>query len=507
MAYEYGKRPRSDGGSYGMAPPPKRLAPQDYGGMPSNRRESSYGDYPQAQQKMGSRPPPGPGIHEEKPSNVLLFTVYNPKYPITVDVMHTITSPHGTVNRIVIFRKNGVQAMVEFETVDEADRAREALNGADIYSGCCTLKVEWGKPSRLNVTKNDSESWDYTNPNLGKEPKSQPLLPDPKFQPQMYGNSGEGMPPPRRGAPPADYGYDNYGGPEPVAHEQYGPPGGRYPPPPRPQPMYNDDMYGPPQRPQMRGPPPPGGRGPPMERDRPQPRGQPYGGAMDYDNMGGDQEGGAMYQQGAVLMVYGLNHEKMNCQRLFNLFCLYGNVVRIKFLKSKEGVAMVQMGDSASCRRAIDNLNNCYIFNCKLVLGVSKQAFIQDVPNPIDLPDGSKSFEDFMGSRNNRFTTPEAAAKNRIQPASKLLYFFNAPPNVEEETIRKIFIDQDLKPPEKVKIFAARSERSSTGFLEWDNKGDAIEALVVANHIQLPNPTGKNPYVLKMCFTGAQKQQ
>lgn len=32
-----------------------------------------------------------------------------------------------------------------FETVDEADRAKDALNGADIYSGCCTLKVDWGK--------------------------------------------------------------------------------------------------------------------------------------------------------------------------------------------------------------------------------------------------------------------------------------------------------------------------------------------------------------------------
>jgi len=45
---------------------------------------------------------------------------------------------------------------------------------------------------------------------------------------------------------------------------------------------------------------------------------------------------------------------------------------------------------------------------------ISKQAFIQDVPNPIDLPDGSPSFLDYMGSRNNRFTTPEAAAKNHI---------------------------------------------------------------------------------------------
>jgi len=32
-----------------------------------------------------------------------------------------------------------------FETVEEADRAKEKLNGADIYSGCCTLKVDWGK--------------------------------------------------------------------------------------------------------------------------------------------------------------------------------------------------------------------------------------------------------------------------------------------------------------------------------------------------------------------------
>lgn len=29
------------------------------------------------------------------------------------------------------------------------------------------------------------------------------------------------------------------------------------------------------------------------------------------------------------MMVYGLNPERVNCDRLFNLFCLYGNVVRV----------------------------------------------------------------------------------------------------------------------------------------------------------------------------------
>ena len=32
-------------------------------------------------------------------------------------------------------------------------------------------------------------------------------------------------------------------------------------------------------------------------------------------------------------------------------------------------------------------------------------------------------------------------------------------------------------------------ERSSTGLLEWDSKGDAMEALIVANHQLLPNPS------------------
>ena len=50
----------------------------------------------------------------EQPNSVLLFTIMNPQYPITVDVMHTVCTPHGNVNRIVIFKKNGVQAMVEY---------------------------------------------------------------------------------------------------------------------------------------------------------------------------------------------------------------------------------------------------------------------------------------------------------------------------------------------------------------------------------------------------------
>lgn len=41
------------------------------------------------------------------------------------------------------------------------------------------------------------------------------------------------------------------------------------------------------------------------------------------------------YSGSPVLMVYGLNPEKMNCDRLFNVLCLYGNVSKVKMFKLK----------------------------------------------------------------------------------------------------------------------------------------------------------------------------
>lgn len=34
-----------------------------------------------------------------------------------------------------------------FDSVQSAQRAKASLNGADIYSGCCTLKIEYAKVS------------------------------------------------------------------------------------------------------------------------------------------------------------------------------------------------------------------------------------------------------------------------------------------------------------------------------------------------------------------------
>lgn len=55
-----------------------------------------------------------------------------------------------------------------------------------------------------------------------------------------------------------------------------------------------------------------------------------------------------------------------------------------------------------------------------------------------ELEDGSSSFKDFHGSRNNRFTSPEQAAKNRIQHPSNVLHFFNGQPDISVEVFNGV---------------------------------------------------------------------
>lgn len=160
------------------------------------------------------------------------------------------------------------------------------------------------------------------------------------------------------------------------------------------------------------------------------------------------------------MMVYGLNPDRINCDRLFNLFCLYGNVVKVKFLRTKEGCAMVQMGDAMAVERCVSSLNKITLFGNELQISYSKQPFLHDVVQPFTLPDGSPSFKDFMGNKNNRFKNPEVANKNRILPPSKVLHFFNAPYGISEDELVHLFKQATECEPMSVRIFTPKGKCS-----------------------------------------------
>lgn len=490
---------------------------------------------------------------DTKPNHVLLFTIINPMYPITVDVLHTICQASGQVLRIVIFKKNGVQAMVEFDSIDSAVRAKDTLNGADIYSGCCTLKIDFAKPDKLNVHKNDSESWDYTismikentngrpqpllqEPHYGSRP--QPFNPYPAEQPRYDDMCGGG------GGGGGTAGHGGYGDTFPSAEGGFrkggsgGSGGGG-----------GGGVGG-------------GGGGGGVN---------PVSAAAaaaggDYREQGVPPQQQQQSQQqrtfqhpGAVLMVYGLDPLRTNADKLFNLMCLYGNVARIKFLKSKEGTAMVQMGDGVAVERCVQNLNNVNVgltgaaplinhstgssagsnsnqansnatgstdgsdenaptgnqqhssqsqglhhnADHKLQLAFSKQPYLSEVTNPYPLPDKSPSFKEYITNKNNRFISPAMASKNRIQPPSKILHFFNTPPQVSEEELVQVFKDYDVVAPKAVKLFPMKSERSSSGLLEFESTTEAVAAVMACNHAAIESPGTKFPFIMKLCFSSS----
>uniref|UniRef100_A0A8C9WH47 Heteroous nuclear ribonucleoprotein L like n=1 Tax=Scleropages formosus TaxID=113540 RepID=A0A8C9WH47_SCLFO len=367
-------------------------------------------------------------------NKVLLLSIQNPLYPITTEVLYTVCNPIGNVLRIVIFKRNGIQAM----SVQSAQKAKAALNGADIYAGCCTLKIEYARPTRLNVIRNDNDSWDYTKPYLarrerGKGRQRQAILGE---HPSAYSDNGYGPHCPLLPLPGNNrYKMSSHDIPEVVAY--------------------------------------------------PLPQTSSYLG----------------HSSSSVAMVSGLHPTKMNCTRIFNLFCLYGNIEKVKFMKSVPGTALVEMGDEYAVDRAITHLNSIKVFGKRLNVCVSKQHAV--IPSQVfELEDGTSSYKDFAMTRNNRFTSAGQASKNIIQPPSCVLHFYNVPPCVTEDELQRLCTEHDVPGFIKFKVFDAKpSSKTISGLLEFDTKTNAVEVLTVLNHYQIRIPNGSNPYTLKLCFS------
>ena len=72
---------------------------------------------------------------------------------------------------------------------------------------------------------------------------------------------------------------------------------------------------------------------------------------------------------------------------------------------------------------------------------------------------------------------------------------------LESSDIDAIFVANGSPKPKCVKMFPSKTERSSSGLIEFETLNDALEGLVVCNHQPIPNPNGKFPYIMKLCFS------
>lgn len=199
-------------------------------------------------------------------------------------------------------------------------------------------------------------------------------------------------------------------------------------------------------------------------------------------------------------MVSGLHPSKMNCSRIFNLFCLYGNVEKVKFMRSVPGTALVEMGDEYSVDRAVTHLHSIRLFGRKVSVCVSRQQAV--IPSQMfELDDGSSSFQDFSLTRNNRFSSVQNG-RNIIQPPAAVLHFYNAPTSLSRQQLHTLCTEHNVPVFTKLKVFDAKpNSKTLSGLLEFNSKTEAVETLTVLNHHQIRIPNVSNPFTLKLCFS------
>ena len=95
-----------------------------------------------------------------------MLVVRNVLYPVTIDGIYTIFSKYGQVRKIVMFKKTELSILVEMDSIENATKAMQSLDGLNIYANCCTLNIKYSKSQSLNVRVNNDLSRDFTNPAL-----------------------------------------------------------------------------------------------------------------------------------------------------------------------------------------------------------------------------------------------------------------------------------------------------------------------------------------------------
>ncbi|KAF5913099.1 hypothetical protein HPG69_009050 [Diceros bicornis minor] len=158
-------------------------------------------------------------------NKVLLLSIQNPLYPITVVC--------------IVILQTKIKVVLEFAS----------------------------RPTRLNVIRNDNDSWDYTKPYLGRRDRGK-------------GRQRQAI----LGEHPSSFRHDGYGSHGPLL------------------PLPSRYRMG--------------------SRDTPELVAYPLPQASSSYMHGGNPSG-------SVVMVSGLHQLKMNCSRVFNLFCLYGNIEKL----------------------------------------------------------------------------------------------------------------------------------------------------------------------------------
>ncbi|MQL89815.1 hypothetical protein Taro_022398, partial [Colocasia esculenta] len=386
------------------------------------------------------------GIQDSQPNRILLATIHQMLYPITVEVLQQVFSPHGFVEKIVTFQKSAgqllllfasrFQALIQYQSRHSAVQARSSLQGRNIYDGCCQLDIQFSKYpilfilalifnflfiwlpyclSELQVNYNNERSRDFTNPSLPSEQK---------------GRSSQS-------------GYGDAAG------------------------LYTLQ--------------PPGARGVAFPQVS---IAQSMG--LSLVQMGNAAAVAAAFGGGlppgitgnndrCTILASNLNSDAVDEDRLFNLFSLYGNIVRIKLLRNKPDHALIQMGDGFQAELAVHFLKGAMLFGKRLEVNFSKHPNIT----------AAQDAHEYSGSSLNRFNRNAVKNYRYCCAPTKMIHLSSLPPDIlEDEIVTHL---EEHGTIINTKLFEANGKKQA--LVLFENEEQATEALVCKHATSIDGST------------------
>lgn len=367
--------------------------------------------------------PTGEGLMLSGQSPVLRIIVENLFYPVTLEVLHQIFSKFGTVLKIITFTKNNqFQALLQYADSLNAQHAKGALDGQNIYNACCTLRIEFSKLTSLNVKYNNDKSRDFTRLDLP---------------------TGDG-PPSLESTMAAAFAAPG------IISSPYAGAAGFAPTIGFPQAGLSVSSV-------------PGALGPLALTT------SAITGRMAIPGM-------TAILGHSVLLISNLNPDLITPHALFILFGVYGDVHRVKILFNKKENALVQMADSNQAQLAMSHLNGQRLHGRVLRITLSKH---QSVQLPREGHEDQGLTKDYAISPLHRFKKPGSKNFQNIFPPSATLHLSNIPPSVSDDDLKRLFASTGCS----VKAFKFFQKDRKMALIQLGSLEDAILALIeLHNH-------------------------
>ncbi|CAH0486981.1 unnamed protein product [Peronospora farinosa] len=392
------------------------------------------------------------------PNQILMASVSKIEYDVTVDVLQQVFQKFGNVEKIVTFWKdNEFKALIQMESVDQAQAAQSALDGRDIYTGCNQLSIVFSRHPELRVRYNDDRSRDYKNPNLPPGPGR-----------GAGARSENGLPiatPSDRRDAPRDAGYNH---PSPRRDDL------PYREPTRAPNIGRADQYAPVLRDNRE--PPPRFDERPLHMDRP--RDGRGGRELPAHSTGRAIRGDT--RPSPALICSNIDPSLVIPHRLFTLFGCFGDVLRIKIMFRKRDTALIQFVDDVHSTSALDHMDGVYVFGKKLRVDYSKHTSVSMPHADADRFEIENTL-DFSGSPLHRYR--RRSPQEAVSPCP-LLHISGIPMELQrnQDALVGLFTQYGF-----VKNFHYLQNNPKMALIEMGSMDEAIMALLRIDNMAYPD--------------------